>query len=119
MEDLSITLVWLGFFASIFFGWYYYIQARNKERMALIEKNADVSEIFRVRRHTFRFPWLRLGMIVVGVGLGLCLTLLVQQNSHMINGGGDLVGILAVGFMMLFGGLGAVIAHFLDKPKDH
>jgi hypothetical protein len=30
-----------------------------------------------------------------------------------------MVGILAVGFMMLFGGLGAVIAHFLDKPKDH
>lgn len=119
MEDFSLALIWLGFFASIFFGWYYFIQARNRERLALIEKNADVSEIFRVRRGSFRFPWLRLGMIVVGVGLGLCLTLLVQQSSHMIDGPGDMVGILAVGFMMLFGGLGAVIAHFLDKPKDH
>jgi hypothetical protein len=26
----------MGFFASIFFGWYFYLQARNKERMALI-----------------------------------------------------------------------------------
>lgn len=118
MEDFSIALVWLGFFASMFFSWYYYIQARNKERLALIEKNADVSEIFRVRRGSFRFPWMKLGMIVVGVGLGLCLTLLIQQNSRIIEAPGDMVGILAVGLMMFFGGLGAVIAHFIEKPKD-
>lgn len=118
MEDFTIALTWLGFFASIFFGWYYFIQARNKERLALIEKNADVSEIFRVRRSTFRFPWLKLGMIVVGVGLGLCITLVVQLNSKIMEGPGDMVGILAVGLMMFFGGLGAVVAHFIDKQRD-
>jgi len=119
MENISLALVWLGFFASIFFGWYYYIQARNKERMALIDKNADVTEIFRVRRHTFRFPWLRLGMIFVGVGLGLCLALFVSQNSGVRDDHGDTMGVLVVGFMMLFGGLGAVVSHFIDKPKEN
>ena len=61
MEDFGLALVWLGFFASIFFGWYYYLQARHSERMALIEKNVDVTEIFRVRKTSFSFPGLKLG----------------------------------------------------------
>lgn len=119
MDDFSVTLVWLGFFASIFFGWYYYIQARNKERMALIDKNADVSEIFRVRRHTFRFPWLRLGMIFLGVGLGLLMALFVSNKTSIRDGEGDTIGVLVIGFMMLFGGIGAVVSHFIDKPKEN
>lgn len=58
MEDLSIALIWLGFFASIVLGLYFYFSARHKERMALIEKNANVSEIFKVREFQFHFPGL-------------------------------------------------------------
>jgi len=119
MDEFSLALVWLGFFASIFFGWYYYIQARNKERMALIDKNADVTEIFRVRRHTFRFPWMRLGMIFVGVGLGLLLALFISSNTTIRDEQGDTMGVLVIGSMMFFGGLGAVVSHFIDKPKEN
>lgn len=118
MEDFSMTLIWLGFFASIFLGWYYYLQARNKERMALIEKNADVTEIFKVREIRFKFPWLKLGMIITGVGFGFCMALFVSFTTDInhLGGGKEL---MIIGFMLFFGGLGAVIAHFIEKPKEH
>jgi len=116
MEDFSLTLIWLGFFASIFLGWYFYLQARNKERMALIEKNADVTEIFKVREVRFRFPWLKLGMLVAGIGFGLGLGILLAIIPSIKNAG--LEDGLMAGFMLLFGGLGIVIAHFIEKPKD-
>lgn len=114
MEDLSITLVWLGFFACIFFGWYYYMNARNKERMALIEKNVDVSEIFKKREIQFSFPWLKLGMILIGIGIGFCITILITTMVHELKSLGDEI---FIGSMLFFGGLGLVIAHYLDKPK--
>ena len=116
MDDFSLTLIWLGFFASIFFGWYFYLQARNKERMALIEKNADVTEIYKTRGTHFKFPWLKFGTLVTGVGLGFCIALFVGMNTNFNDG--DLKGIMIFGFMLLFGGLGAVVGHFLDKPKN-
>lgn len=119
MEDISLTLIWLGFFASIFFGWYYYLQARNKERMALIEKNADVSEIFKSREARFRFPWLKLGMIFAGVGLGFCLVMFLNLNPAILDLNNRFEGLMIMGFMFLFGGLGLVIAHFIDKPKGN
>jgi len=48
MDDVMRALVWLGFFAAVFLGWYFYLKARNKERMALIESGKDVSEILIV-----------------------------------------------------------------------
>lgn len=111
MEDFSLAFIWLGFFASIFLGWYFYLQARNKERMALIEKNADVSEIFKVRKVRFQFPWLKLGMLLAGVGFGFCMVIFMPR-------GGEARDITILGSILFFGGLGLVIAHFIEKPKD-
>lgn len=115
MEDLSIALVWLGFFASIVLGLYFYFSARHKERMALIEKNADVSEIFKVREFRFRFPWLKLGMIIIGIGVGFSATILLTTTIDDLKSLGDET---AAALILLFGGVGAVIAHYIDKPKE-
>jgi hypothetical protein len=117
MDDFAFYLVWLGFFASILLGWYFYLKARTKERMALIEKNADLSEIYKVREFRFRFPWLKLGMIITGVGFGFCMVFPLREIIGIQNFGAEME--LAIfGFMMFFGGLGAVIGHFIDKPKE-
>lgn len=117
MNDFAFYMVWLGFFVCILLGWFFYIQARTKERMALIEKNADLSEIFKLRE--FRFPWLKLGIVFMGVGFGFCLSLwlIVSSSLETVGQGGQEMMIL--GFMLFFGGLGLVIAHFMDKPKAH
>jgi len=117
MEDLSITLVWLGFLASIVLGLYFYFSARHKERMALIEKNADVSEIFKVREFRFHFPWLKLGMTILGVGFGLFAVVVLANQPEIQNLTQDLREMLVTGTILIFGGLGLVIAHFIEKPK--
>jgi hypothetical protein len=112
MEDFSLTLIWLGFFASVFFGWYFFLQARNKERMALIEKNAELPGIFKTPEARFHFPWLKLGMIITGTGLGFCIALITGQLSAI-----QYIEPMIFGCMLLFGGLGMVIAHLIEKPK--
>ncbi|MCK9411786.1 MAG: hypothetical protein M0Q53_05765 [Prolixibacteraceae bacterium] len=115
MDDFAFYLVWLGFFASILLGWYFYLQARHKERMALIEKNADLSEVFKAREN--RFPWLKLGMTITGVGFGFCMVFPLREIIGIQNFGAEME-MAIFGFMMFFGGLGAVIGHFIDKPKE-
>jgi hypothetical protein len=117
MEDLMLTIVWLGFFASIFFGWYYFLQARNKERMALIERDKDVSEIYAKREFRIRFPWLKLGMMITGVGVGLTVAALMMLNpiwEQMIH---RTEGMVVGASILLFGGISMVIAHYIDKPR--
>lgn len=116
MEEFSLALIWLGFFASVFFGWYFYLQARNKERMALIEKNADIPGIFKTPEARFRFPWFKLGMIITGTGFGFCLALILQMVPSLQ---GLDVGPMIFGCLLLFGGLGMVIAHIIEKPRGH
>ncbi len=115
MEDLSMMFIWLGFFASIFLGWYFYIQARNKERMALIEKNVDISEIFRVRKTSFSFPWFKIGMMLTGVGLGFFLAMFITYYAGMP---AEIAEPILAGFLLFFGGLGIIIAYFIEKPKE-
>jgi len=114
MEDFSLALIWLGFFASLFFGWYFYLQARNKERMALIEKNVDLHGIFKAREARFRFPWFKVGMIITGTGLGFWLGMIFSLLPFLR---GLDEGAMMFGCVLLFGGLGMMIAHILDKPK--
>ncbi len=118
MEDFSIALGWLGFFACIFFGWYFYLKARNKERMALIEKNADLSEIYKTKEIKFRFPWLKLGMIITGAGLGLLLCTLLMVIPAFQNIIDDTDGAVVFAVILFFGGLSIIGAYYLDRPKS-
>jgi len=117
MEAFSLALIWLGFFASIVLGLYFYFSARHKERMALIEKNADVSEIFKLREFKFRFPWLKLAMIIIGIGVGFCFAFFSMFIPGIDNISVGDKEIMSLGSMLLFGGVGIVIAHYIEKPK--
>jgi hypothetical protein len=116
MDDFAFYLVWLGFFASILLGWYFYLQARHKERMALIEKNADLSEIFKARDN--RIPWFKLGMLFLGVGFGLCIAFFLIQNGSatVFDGGRETI---ALGSILFFGGIGIILAYIIEKRKDN
>jgi hypothetical protein len=52
---LFLFLVVILLFVSVSWGWYFYLKIRNKERMALIEKDKDVSEIYARPKTKFGF----------------------------------------------------------------
>lgn len=120
MRNFDVSLIWLGFFAAVFLGWYFYLKARNKERMALIGSGKDVSEIYAKREIRFQFPWLKLGIILTGFSFGLLSAFLLLE-----------IGIneldldykvheepLAFGIVSLFTAISIIVAYFADKPKN-
>jgi len=117
LRYLFETLPWLGFFAAILLAWIFYLKARNKERMALIEKGADVSDIYTTQEVTFRFPWLKIGIIITGISIGVSLVILLlimfPDNDVISNGIGPLM--IISGF--LFGGIAMIISHFIDRSR--
>ncbi len=118
MEDLMLAVIWLGFFACVFFGWYYFLQARTKERMELIQRDKDVSEIYAKREFRIRFPWLKLGMLITGCGLGFTLTVALMLNPIWEKFIMRTDGLVPGALILLFGGISMVVAHFIDKPKN-
>lgn len=121
MYQIMETLTTLGFFAAIFLSFYFYLRYRNKERMALIEKGVDVSEIFKSRDFSFKFPWLRLGILILGIGLGTCFAFLVlikgplDFTNHNFNGA---EGFILTFSLLIFGGLAIILGHILERSGN-
>lgn len=119
-QDITITIVWLGFFAAVFLGWYFYIKARNKERMSLIERGKDVSEIYAKREIKFNFPWLKLGIIFTGFSLGWLIAFIVTEvlaARDIMKSYNDAP--LIMGIIFLFTAVSIIVAYFVDKPKTN
>jgi hypothetical protein len=115
LMQLFKTLSWLGFFAAITLSWIYYLKARNKERMALIEKGTDPSKIYSRPAEESKFPWLKIGIVVVGICVGLLLgAALYLLFPRQINELGPFL-LFVLGF--LFGGIGMIISNYMEKPK--
>lgn len=122
MRYFMETLIWLGFFAAVFFSFYFYLKHRNRERMALIEKGVDISEIYKKRDFTFRFPWLRMGMLIVGIGVGLLVAyVLIEVPPPNFRHGNDAEEIIISFSLLIFGGLGIVVGNTMDRiaKKKH
>ena len=109
------TLPWLGFFTAIILSWYFYLKARNKERMALIEKDADVSDIYSKQEIRIRFPWLKLGILITGIALGVALAAIMVFTIELQGNRLDIEPFILIGGI-LFGGISMIIAHFVEKP---
>jgi hypothetical protein len=105
-----------------FLSWYIYLKTRNKERMALIEKDKDVSEIFARRKtdFSFRIPWLKIGIIATGFSIGWLVALLIQENVLKQPDGNFSIHPepVIMGIIFLFTSVSILVAYFADKPKN-
>ena len=115
-SDITLALTFISLFAGIFLAWFFYLKAKQKERLALIEKASegiDFTKLFEQPKRkgfNFRFPWLKLGILIFsitfGVSIGIALTGMIRMDEDYLP---------LFGFM--FGGLGMIAAHIAGKKE--
>lgn len=117
VEDITLMFIWLGFFTALFSAYFYYLRFRNSERMSLIEKEVDISEIYKKRER--RFPWFMVGFLLLGIGLGLLttfITSLIFVNSGMnMQVDEEILVLLGFAATIIFGALGVIIGHSFER----
>ncbi|MFI1771240.1 hypothetical protein [Thalassobellus citreus] len=123
LNDLFALLL-LIFIVLIFLVWYFIHKAKTKERLLMIEKGIEP-----YKRKTFNFPWLKIGVILLCGSLGTFLGGIIEYfdffkpeltgeetfvKSRFLYSGGT----ISLLFMYIFGAIGMILAHYLDKKKD-
>lgn len=106
------SITWLGFFAALFFALFYYLKFRNSERMSMIDKGADVSDIYKKRDFSinFRFPWIRLAWLAIGIGFGVALAYFLDQYFSLRE-----EEMLISSSLLIFGGIGLVLGNRFER----
>lgn len=107
-------LIFLAFFICIFFVWFFLHRARHKERLMMLEKGIDPELVFQQKK-SFRFPWLKLGIVIIGLSVGIMIISLLASLKLLDNGGGA----FPLGILGLSGGISMVIANRLDKRSNN
>jgi hypothetical protein len=108
--SIIVGLTFISAFAALFFAWYFYLKAKQKERMALIEKASegiDASKLFATPKKRNYSIWLKLGILIFSISVGLLLGSISNLRTEYIP---------LFGFM--FGGLGMIAGHFAGKKEE-
>jgi len=106
-------LVWITFFICVFLAWFFSHKAKHKERMVKIEKGLDVDKPLR-EGEISRFPWLKLGVVIIGLSVGL-LIIAVFVSLGLLHKGGNALPLSILG---ICGGVSFVIANYLNSGKS-
>jgi uncharacterized protein with PQ loop repeat len=107
MGMITGIITTLGFFIAVVLTVKYVTAAKNKEKMALIEKGVDLSEIYQKKDH--RNVTLKSGMFLVGLALGLFVAYFLTEITR-ING-----VIAYFSMILLFGGASLIAFHWYNS----
>lgn len=111
MSQFTFTIIFLALITAGFLAWFFSHKTREKERLMLIENGIDIPQLESGLKFTFRFPWLKIGVLVTAIGIGILSGAMIEEfTSTRI----DFIPIL----MLLFGGIGMILAHFLGKESN-
>lgn len=107
---------------------------RRNERISIIEKLSNVDP--ETLKHRINFPvykdesigsWsIRIGLLLIGVGLGVVIATIVDISTaipsyykgQLVYDSMRSVDVLYPSCAAVFGGIGLVIAYFIEKKKD-
>ena len=102
-------------FGTIFGIFYLYISARNRERLALIDKGADAS-IFYSKKKRVTPIWkvivLNLALLLAGIGIGIFIANLLVMNMGVDD------EVAYPGTIFLLAGLGLFAGFFATKKLN-
>lgn len=109
------VIVFTVFFGVIFGIYYLYITARNRERMALIEKGADATIFYKGKRSVtpvWKVIVLNLALLLMGIGIGILLAAILQATTTINK------DVLFPGTIFLMAGTGLLVGFFLTKKLN-
>ena len=102
-------LVPLAFFATVFGLVYVIISARNKERMALIDKGLDASLLHAKTTTHGRYDALKFGILLIGFAVGLFLGNVLESYTQIQE------EVAYFSMIMLFGGIALILYYSLMR----
>ncbi len=114
-------VTYLGFFTAVFLSYYFYLKFKNKERMAIIEKGVDATELYKQTLLVKKFPWQKIGILVLFLGLGFGFAFIFfivpppPFHKHHAFNDNDTFQIILVFSLLIFGGLGLILTKLVDK----
>lgn len=111
--EKNYPLVWVAFIICIFLVWFFSHRAKHKERLMMIEKGLNVGEHLQ-KQESFRFPWLKLGIVVIGLSIGL-LIIAILVGFKLLERGGNTLPLSILG---VCGGISMVIANYVKNGKS-
>jgi len=112
-EGFIAIMFFITFFGAIFGIAYFYFTTRNRERLALIEKNADAS-IFKIEPvNIFKKFSIKLGMLFMGGGFGVLVGNILTVTTRLEE------PVAYLSMIFIFAGAGLVASYFVArKIKD-
>jgi len=111
-SQLLIAVLLVTFMICVFLTWYFSHNARTKERLILIEKGVDPEVLFR-KGQRFRFPWLKLGVLAIGIGVAFGIIAFLGSLDL-----GRIMNELAFATLAICTGISLVIANYLGKRNS-
>ena len=110
--DAGEVLIPLIVFAAIFGTVFIIVSARNRERMAMIEKGVNPKDFMAGPSKPNPYGILKWALLLVGLGLGLFIGSLLETYTEIQEVPAYFASAL------FFGGLGLVVAFLLSKKAD-
>jgi hypothetical protein len=113
MTEEAVGVVFFIVTGAVLFGTLYvYYTTRNRERMALIEKNADPSILKSESNGSFRLFPIKFGMMLMGIGLGILFGSILHATTVLEE------EVAFFSMIFLFGGAGLFASYFIGKKLN-
>jgi len=110
MNENSVALVFFIVSGAVIFGvMYVYYTTRNRERMALIEKNADPSILKPASNGGFKLFAIKFGMLMMGIGLGILFGSILDATTVLEE------EVAFFSMVFLFGGAGLFASYYVGR----
>ncbi len=106
--ELVEIFVPISFFALIVLVVYFTAKFNYQTKKAILDKGGNIELAKK------RFPFLEIGLTIIGVGLGLALSVFPESSNLSEDSKGFLIGAC----ILLFGGAGLVSAFFIRNRLD-
>jgi hypothetical protein len=112
---VTTTINWLGFISTLFFAYYYYLKLRHKERILLIEKNADTSELYDRRKKCF--SWHIFSFILLGISIGIFVGIILFIEIRGMDANNPTTIFLIISTVLLFSAIGIIIGNSIKTSQ--